>query len=139
VALDPRSESVVARYPLPGCDGPDGVQVDVSGRDRAFVGCSANARLVAIDLDTGIVSPPVPVGGGPDVIGLDPALHRLYVGSDSGILTVLGTDVPGLRVLARGWAGPGAHSVAADPDTHLVYLPLANVGGRPVLRVLSPA
>jgi YVTN family beta-propeller protein len=138
VALDPGSESVVARYPLPGCDGARGVQVDASGRDRAFVACEGNAKLVGIDLDTGRVSPPVEVGGGPDVLALDPALQRLYVASESGVLTVVDTSGPDPRVLAQGGAGPDAHSVAVDPDTHLVYLPLASVGGRPVLRVLAP-
>ncbi len=138
VALDPLSDAVVARYPLPGCAGPQGVQVDASGRDRAFVGCADNARLVAIDLDTGRVSPPVAVGAVPDVLALDPALRRLYVASESGVLTVVDTGGSSLTVRASGDAGPNAHSVAVDPDTHLVYLPLASVGGRSVLRVLAP-
>jgi hypothetical protein len=33
---------------------------------------------------------------------------------------------------------PHAHTVAVDPRTHRVYLPLENVGGRPVLRILTP-
>jgi hypothetical protein len=33
---------------------------------------------------------------------------------------------------------PHAHAVSVDPRTHRVYLPLENVGGRPVLRVLEP-
>ena len=41
-------------------------------------------------------------------------------------------------VLTRGFAGPAAHSVAVDPDTHQVYLPLASLNGRSVLRVLAP-
>jgi len=39
-----------------------------------------------------------------------------------------------------GWyRAPKAHSVAVDPVTHRVYLPLANVSGHPVLRVLVPS
>ena len=34
---------------------------------------------------------------------------------------------------------PHAHTVSVDPRSHRVYLPLENVGGRPVLRVLEPA
>jgi hypothetical protein len=33
---------------------------------------------------------------------------------------------------------PHAHTVAVDPATHRVYLPLENVNGRPVLRILAP-
>jgi hypothetical protein len=32
---------------------------------------------------------------------------------------------------------PHAHSVAVDARTHLVYFPLQDVGGRPILRVMS--
>jgi hypothetical protein len=32
---------------------------------------------------------------------------------------------------------PHAHTVSVDPATHLVYLPLQNVGGRPVLRIFD--
>jgi hypothetical protein len=28
-----------------------------------------------------------------------------------------------------------AHTVSVDPRTHRVYLPLENIGGRPVLRI----
>jgi DNA-binding beta-propeller fold protein YncE len=75
---------------------------------------------------------------GPDTLALDPTLHRLYVASASGVLTVIDTAGSELTVLARGYAGPEAHSVAVDPDTHLVYLPLAGVRGRSVVRVLAP-
>jgi YVTN family beta-propeller protein len=138
VALDPVSEVVAARYPMPGCDDADGVQVDVLAEDRAFVGCGGNARLQGVDLVTGRATPTLEVGAGPDLLAMDLALHRLYVGSESGILTVVDTAGDEPAVLTRGFAGPDAHSVAVDPNTHLVYLPLANLGGRSVLRVLAP-
>jgi hypothetical protein len=34
---------------------------------------------------------------------------------------------------------PHAHTVAVDPRTHLVYFPLEDVGGKPVLRIMKPA
>ena len=33
---------------------------------------------------------------------------------------------------------PHAHTVSVDPRTHLVYLPLENLNGRPVLRIYEP-
>jgi YVTN family beta-propeller protein len=138
VAVDPASETVVARYQLSGCDGADGVQVDISSRDRAFVACSGNGRVTSIDLLSGRVGTSLEVGPGPDLLALDLALHRLYVASESGVLTVVDTGGAEPLVMSRGLAGPNAHSVAVDPNTHLVYLPLASVGGRPVLRVLAP-
>jgi DNA-binding beta-propeller fold protein YncE len=137
-AIDPGTETVVARYPLPGCEGAHGVQVDVAGQDRAFVACEGNGRLLGLDLDTGRMTASLEVGTGPDVLSLDPGLHRLYVASESGVLTVVDAAGSGPTVMTRGLAGPNAHSVAVDPDTHLVYLPLASVGGRSVLRILAP-
>ena len=32
---------------------------------------------------------------------------------------------------------PHAHTVCVDPDTHLVYFPLQNVNGHPVLRIME--
>jgi hypothetical protein len=33
---------------------------------------------------------------------------------------------------------PHAHTVSVDPRTHRVYLPLENIDGHPVLRILTP-
>jgi len=120
---------------LNGCEGAHGVYLDAPGRHRVFVACEGNARLVVFDLGARTVSATMSVGDQPDVLALDPGLHRLY--GESGIVAVF--DVAGsLRKVAEGNAGPDAHSVAVDPDTHLVYLPLTDVGGRSVLRELAP-
>jgi hypothetical protein len=34
---------------------------------------------------------------------------------------------------------PHAHTVSVDPMTHLVYFPLENVEGHPLLRIMQPA
>lgn len=138
VAIDPTSQAVVARYPIPDCDGADGVEVDVASEDRAFVTCAGNARVQRVNLVTGGLAAPIEVGAGPDLLAMDLALHRLYVASESGFLTVVDTGPAEPVVLTRGYVGPDAHSVAIDPNTHLVYLPLAGAGGRSVLRVLAP-
>ena len=77
-----------------------------------------------------------PVGRGPDVLAFDPVWRRLYVAAESGVVTVF--DEMGTRLKLVGEIkAPHAHSVAVDPDTHRVYLPLQNIDGRPVLRILS--
>src|SRR5262249_46504427 len=108
------------------------------GAYAVVVACEDNARLVAVDLAARRVGQPQRVGDGPNVLALDPGLHRLYVAAESGVLSVF--DVAGLdvRKAAEGNAGPGAHVVAFDPTTHLVYLPLQDLGGQPGLRVLAP-
>src|SRR5260370_238765 len=78
----------------------------------------------------------LPVGSDPDVLAFDPELKRLYVAAESGVVAVFEEQDGALAQL--GWyRAPKAHSVAVDPATHRVYLPLANVNGHPILRVLT--
>jgi len=133
VAIDPTTDTVVGRYELPGCSEPHGLAIDADRR-IAFVACQGNARLVVVDMTTMRVTSTHDVGGGPDVLAYDPSLSQLYVAAESGPLVAFVADDAGVREIARGTAGPNAHSVAVDPTTHHLYLPLANLGGRPVLR-----
>jgi DNA-binding beta-propeller fold protein YncE len=136
--IDPATAQVVGSYPLPGCDGAHGVQVDEAANRRVFVACENNAKLVTFDLDSKQASVVADVGDTPDVLALDPGLHRLYVAAESGVVSVFDVAGTTIRKLAQAGPGPDAHSVAVDPATHLVYLPLTDVGGRPVLRELAP-
>lgn len=51
VAIDPRSEKVVARYELPGSDHPHGFTIDEPGR-LAFISSEESAKLQVLDLRT---------------------------------------------------------------------------------------
>ena len=132
-AIDPSKDQVVGWMDLPGCQGPHGLAIDADQR-RAFVACQKNAKLVALDLQTTQVVFTGDIGKDPDVLALDPGLHRVYVAAESGPLTVFADEDGTVRELASGDAGPQAHSVAVDPETHHIYVPLQNVNGRPVLR-----
>ena len=90
-----------------------------------------------LDLQTFKLRHVLPVGSDPDVLAFDPELKRLYVAAESGVVAVFG-ERDGALVQLGWYRAPKAHSVAVDPATHRVYLPLANVGGRPMLRVLVP-
>lgn len=68
----------------------------------------------------------------------DPGLERLYVASESGVVTVFHLQQRRLRVLGAGFLAYEAHPVAVDPRTHLVYFPLQDVAGRGVLRIMAP-
>ena len=81
------------------------------------------------------------VGSGPDVLAFDPSLRRLYVSAESGVVGVFEESGRGLRKLGLAFLAPAAHTVAADPRTHLVYFPLAagTTGtGQPQLLVMRP-
>jgi DNA-binding beta-propeller fold protein YncE len=137
VAIDPVRERVVARYDLPGADHPHGFALDEPGR-LAFVSSEGNGALQVVDLRTMRVLSTRRVGDDPDVLAWDAAWRRLYVASESGVLSAFAVDGAVLRPSGDVRA-PHAHTVSVDPRTHRVYVPLENVGGRPVLRVLEPA
>jgi DNA-binding beta-propeller fold protein YncE len=136
-AIDPGRLRVVSRTHLAGCEGSHGVYVD-SARRLAFVACEDNAQLVVVDLRSGRATSRFPVGDGPDVLAFDASLGRLYVAAESGVVSVFAERGRSLRQLGRDELAPHAHSVAVDPTTHLVYFPLEDVDGRPVLRIMRP-
>jgi DNA-binding beta-propeller fold protein YncE len=137
VAIDPVSERIVQRYPLAGSDHPHGFTLDEPGR-LAFISCEGNAALLVVDLRTMKVIQRLEVADGPDVLAWDAAWRRLYVAAESGALQAYWLDDRTLRPAGEVRA-PHAHTVSVDPRTHLVYLPLENVKGRPVLRIFEPA
>ncbi len=135
--IDPRSNVVVRRIPV-GCDHPHGLLVD-SPRRLAFVACDGDAKLLTLDLRRMKVTATSTVGQDPDVLAFDPSLRRLYVAAESGEVAVFTESGHALRKLGQKRLAPSAHSVAVDPGTHLVYFPLEDVDGRPVLRIMRPS
>jgi DNA-binding beta-propeller fold protein YncE len=136
--IDPASDRLVARYDLKAdCQRPHGFLIDAPQR-VAYVSCEGNAKLLDLDLRTMRVTATHAVGESPDVLAFDPGLRRLYVASESGIVSVFAETNRGLTLLGE-YEAPHAHSVAVDPSTQLIYLPLENVDGKPVLRILRPA
>jgi len=136
VAIEPGSDSIVGRYDLPGADHPHGLYIDAPHR-LAYVACEGNARLLVFDLTALRVTGSYLVGDDPDVLAFDPGLQQLYVAAESGVVTVFQQRGPTLQLRGE-YRAPAAHSVSVDPATHRVYLPLENVGGHPVLRILLP-
>ena len=136
VAIDPVRERIVQRYALAGSDHPHGFTIDESGR-LLFMSCEGNAALLVLDLRTMAVIQRLEVPADPDVLAWDPVWRRLYVAAESGALTAFWLDERTLRPVGEVRA-PHAHTVSVDPRTHLVYLPLENVNGRPVLRIYTP-
>jgi DNA-binding beta-propeller fold protein YncE len=135
VAIDPRSEQVVGRYSVARAKRPHGLSIDASRR-LLFVANEGNATLLTLDLRTMQVTQQQPVGSDPDVLAFDPGWRRLYVAAESGRVTVLQEEGDTLVHLGS-LAIPGAHSVIVSPGTHLVYLPLRNIRGRAVLRIMT--
>src|SRR6266498_992209 len=134
--IDPATATIVRRITLdPAVRYPRGFYVDAPHR-LAFISGQESGTLGVLDLRTLQLRQVLPVGSDPDVLAFDPALGRLYVAAESGIVAVF-EEREGALVQLGWYRAPKAHSVAVDPVTHRVYLPLANVNGHAVLRVLT--
>ncbi len=137
VAIDPATMRIIGRYPVTGVESPHGIALDQSGR-LAFVAGEENHMLAVVDLNTMKVLATHPVGEDPDVLAFDPGLKRLYVSAESGNVFVFRED--GKTLVQEGHTSiPHAHTVCVDPNTHLVYFPLENIDGHPLLRIMEPA
>jgi DNA-binding beta-propeller fold protein YncE len=135
--IDPNTDQVVARYPLTGCKGSHGLLID-SARRLAFAACEDNSKLIVFDLETKKTTATLSVGADPDVLAFDAAMRRLYVSAESGVISVFDERDRGLQKVGEGFFAANAHSVAVDPNTHRIFFPLANVNGKPVLRIAVP-
>lgn len=136
--IDPTKDQLVARYAIAGCSEPHGLLIDSEHR-LAFVVCEDNAKLAVFDLEAKKMMAVHSVGADPDVLAFDKGFGRLYVSAESGIITIFDEHGRNLEKVGEGFFAPNAHSVAVDSNTHRVYLPLQNVGGKPVLRIAVPS
>lgn len=132
--IDPATNQILRRVPLPSLKNPHGIVIDTVGH-IAFVAGEENHALAMLDLKSMKVLATYQVGEDPDVLAYDPGLKRLYVSAESGTVTIFerkGTKLSLLGSLDM----PHAHTVSVDPKTHLVYFPLENVNGHPLLRIM---
>jgi DNA-binding beta-propeller fold protein YncE len=136
-AIDPVKLEIIGRYPLPGLQEPHGIALDTENR-LAFVAGAGNHTLAVVDLNNMKTLATYPVGEDPDVLSFDPGLRQLYISAESGNVWVYREKGRGLEAVGHFFM-PRAHTVCADPKTHLVYFPLENIEGRPILRIMEPA
>jgi len=136
--IDPTKDEVIGRYALSGCSEPHGLLIDSEHR-LAFVACEENGKLAIFDLESKSMTGIHTVGADPDVLAFDKDLARLYVSSESGVISVFDESGRSLQKIGEGFFAPNAHSVAVDSRTHRVYFPLQNVGGKPILRITQPS
>jgi YVTN family beta-propeller protein len=137
IEIDPATDKVIDRIDLPGAEGNHGLLIDL-GQRQAFIACEGNDKLLVLDLPTRKVTASFDVGKDPDVLALDPGLHRLYVAGEAGVVSMFEVAGANVSKIGEAFLGPHAHVVAVDPVTHQAYFPLMNLNGRTVLRIMRP-
>jgi len=136
VSIDQTAMKIVGRYKLPGIENPHGIALDEANR-LAFIAGEENHSLAVFDLKSMKLLSVHQVGEDPDVLAFDAGLGRLYVSAESGTVTVFEESNRNLHQLSQFYM-PHAHTVSVDPKSNLVYFPLENVGGHPLLRIMQP-
>lgn len=154
--IDAAKMQIVNEIDLPvTCSTPHGFAIDAS-QHTGYIACTDIAptssgrtlfeNLVRVDLGDPAAMKVIPtdpratrVQGGPDIVKLDQvtALHIdvLFVACKAGI-SIFDITPGKFRKLGDEVIGKGTHTIAIDPVTQKVYVPII-IGGRTVLRVVQ--
>jgi DNA-binding beta-propeller fold protein YncE len=135
--LDAKTLSLVATWPMAGCQEPSGLAID-RAHHRLFSTCD-NGVMAVTDSTNGRAVARVPIGKGPDAAGIDPELGLIYSSNGEGTLTVVHQDDPDHYTVAQTvTTEPSARTHAVDTKTHKIWLVSAKFGPRPAPTPAEP-
>jgi DNA-binding beta-propeller fold protein YncE len=131
VAIDAKSLTVKAAWPLPGCASPTGLALDAL-HHRLFSVCE-NQVMAVTDSQSGRQAARVVIGNGPDAAAFDSALGLVFSSNGAdGTLTVIHQESPDeYRVVATVTTQVSARTMVLDPATHALFLAAAKLGPAP--------
>ncbi len=137
VKLDARAKTLVATYPLTGCDSPSGLAMDTKGR-RLFSVCDGKVMAIT-SADTGAVVATAPIGEGPDADRYD-ARGKIAISSNgqSGNMTFVDVSGPQPKVLETVTTAPGARTMAFDEKSGRAYTVTSQFGPKPEPSASNP-
>lgn len=121
--VDARSHTLVAEWPVTGCESPTGMGIDRGSR-RVFVGCRGERPILAVmDADTGRVTAALPIGRGNDAVIYDPDLRKLFTanGLDGNLIVYDQVDADTYRLAQALTTRPMARTLAINLRTKTLY------------------
>ncbi|HTV95230.1 MAG TPA: hypothetical protein VME42_04490 [Steroidobacteraceae bacterium] len=120
--IDTATEQRIAAWPLPDCEAPTGLALDVAHR-RLFSTCG-NGVLAVTDAGSGKHVAAVPIGKGPDAAVFDRERGLIFSSNGlDGTLTVIHEDDPDhYTVVDTAATQRSARTMALDAGTHEIYL-----------------
>jgi YVTN family beta-propeller protein len=135
--IDSQKMTVVARWPLVGCEEPSGLAIDRKNA-KLFSVCASKVMTV-VDASTGKLVATVPIGAGADAAAFDPETHLAFSSNGEGTVTVIHQDSPDkYSVVQTVNTAKGARTMALDPKSHKVYLVTAKFGPAPAPTAEQP-
>ena len=128
VVIDPRTMTVLKRWPLAPCEEPSGIAIDTA-HHRLFSGCH-NKLMAVSDARTGKIVATPPTGQGVDGADYDPATHLVFSpnGGDGTLTVIREVTASKFEVIDTVQTQKGARTMVLDPRTHNVYLVTADFG-----------
>ena len=125
MALDSRTNTVKARWPIAPSGGATAMDMDVQHR-RLFIG-GRNKVLAIMNADSGKVLQTFPIGDGVDTNIYEPETGLLFTATREGTLHAFNEDTPGkFSVVENVKTEFGARNMALDPKTHRLFIDTAD-------------
>ena len=118
IAVDPVAIKITDRYPVESCN-PHGLALGPA--QNLLLGCRMKAMVMNLRKPGSFVT--IPEAGGSDEVWFNPGDDKYFLASPRGGLGII--DAITNAWLGSVETGPGAHSVAADPVTNRIYVPIA--------------
>src|ERR1700720_2427132 len=125
VALDSRTNTVKARWPIAPAEEATAMDMDVQHR-RLFIG-GRNKVLAIMDADSGKVVQTFPIGSGVDTNLYEPETGLLFTATREGTLHIFHEDSSDkFSVVETVTTEFGARNMALDPKTHKLFIHTAD-------------
>jgi YVTN family beta-propeller protein len=130
VALDSRTNTVKARWPIAPAEEATAMDMDIQHR-RLFIG-GRNKVLAIMDADSGKVVQTFPIGSGVDTNIYEAKTGLLFTATREGTLHIFHEDSPDkFSVVETVTTEFGARNMALDPKTHKLFLDTADFNPAP--------
>ncbi len=137
VALDARTNTVKARWPIAPAEEATAMDMDIQHR-RLFIG-GRNKVLAIMDADTGKVVQTFPIGAGVDTNIYEAETGRLFTATREGTLHIFHEDSPDkFSVVETVTTEFGARNMALDPKTHKLFIDTADFTPAPAPTAEQP-
>ena len=121
--MDTVKHTLVATWPMAGCEGPTGLAFDAKNH---LLLSSCDGKMAVTDSTSGKAVTSFPIGDGVDGNGFDPATGLAFASSRTGVLTIAHENAPGkFTVVQTLKTQASGRTMTLDPLTHNVYVPVA--------------
>ena len=125
VVVDTKNFKVLNHWSIAPGEGPTGLAFDKKA-NRLFAGC--DKLLMVIDATNGNIVDKLPIGDGCDGVAFDAATNMIYTSNGEGTITAIHEESANKYTVAENIPTKKyARTIALDKETHLIYLPTADL------------